>query len=265
MSKNIGLIKIKGKIGDMTFYNRKGKNIVKLANDVDKSRILKDPAYKRTRENMAEFGGSATIGKSFRLGFGMFARRFGGDNLIGRVVAIMHAIIARGAGKRGERSYNVVANKDLLEGFEFNSKDKLQNFFNAPYSISANAGRNEVTLVVPEFSTDAWMTAPEGASHFKLICAIAVLSDFTKVPTSKKYEPVNPSVNELSAFAMSPEIPLGGTSGSELNLVASLPGLPVIAASAGVISTVAIEFYQEINSELFLLATDNAMRVVKVF
>ncbi|MFT7613569.1 MAG: hypothetical protein ACI9J3_002544 [Parvicellaceae bacterium] len=68
MAKQKGFIKLKGSLGGLTFYGKNGEELVRTTGGVEKSRIMKDPAFKRTRENMAEFGVSATIGKALRLG-----------------------------------------------------------------------------------------------------------------------------------------------------------------------------------------------------
>ncbi len=265
MSKNVGLIKIKGKVGDLSFYQSKGKNLVRMASTVEKGRIMKDPAYKRTRENMAEFGASARIGKSFRNCFGIFAKRFGDENYIGRITGLMREIISNGSGRRGERVFEVVANKEILEGFEFNPNDKLQNFFSPPFTLTANAARNELTLNVPVFDTDMWMSAPEAATHFSLICIASVLSDFAGTGVKKKYEPAEPLLNELSAYQISAAIETSGLTTAPVSLTAVLPGAPAMTGNVGLLAAVGIEFYQEINGEMFILATDNALKKLLKF
>ncbi|MFN0729367.1 hypothetical protein [Polaribacter gochangensis] len=58
MAKQKGFIKLKGSLGGLTFYESGGKDIVKTTGGIDKSRIDNDPNFKRTRENMSEFGAS---------------------------------------------------------------------------------------------------------------------------------------------------------------------------------------------------------------
>ena len=107
MAKQKGYIKLRGSLGGLTFYEKDGSNIVRTTGGVNKSRIESDPAFKRTRENMQEFGGAAHIGKSFRQGFANIVKTMSGPNLVGRVTAIMKRIISVGAGQRGERYFEV--------------------------------------------------------------------------------------------------------------------------------------------------------------
>ena len=55
MAKLEGILKLRGTIGNMTFSHTKNGIIVGEKTSIDKTRIETDPAFARTRENMAEF------------------------------------------------------------------------------------------------------------------------------------------------------------------------------------------------------------------
>ncbi|TNF48602.1 MAG: hypothetical protein EP305_05155, partial [Bacteroidetes bacterium] len=97
MAKNIGLIKISGKVGDLQFFQKDGKTYVGLTSSISKDRIIKDPAFKRTRENMAEFGGAAGVSKAIREYLvplkGLFEK-----GLHTRMVAMIRELINAGSG-----------------------------------------------------------------------------------------------------------------------------------------------------------------------
>jgi len=159
---------------------------------VDKKRIATDPAFKRTRENMAEFGGSAKVGKSLRLGFVSIINSMAGVGTVGRITGLMKRINSVGPGLRGQRTFEILPNKVLLEGFEFNLKSPLDAVFYTPNEVpTLDANRSIATWEIPDFNTDDFITAPEGASHFKLLLATTVLSDFIYNTDLKTYEPVN--------------------------------------------------------------------------
>jgi hypothetical protein len=265
MARQKGIIKVKGSLGGVTFYESGGEDLARETGGVARERILRDPAFKRTRENMAEFGGSATVGKALRLGLAAVAKAFGDRKYVARLVGIMKAINARGAGLRGQRSFDVVANKDLIQGFEFNAKDVLASVFNASYSMTTNAQHNEVTVTVPDFDTDAFVNAPEGATHFRLVCAIGSLSDYTYAAGPRRYEPMFVSENSLGAVDVSGEITLGGMVGATTTLNPQLPGSPTLPAAVALVGCLGIEFVQELNSQFYLLASGNAMRIADVF
>lgn len=159
----------------------------------------------------------------------------------------------------------IIANKDLLEGFELNEKDVLGSVFNAPHSIVTNGQRNETTLTIPDFDTDAFIQAPEGTTHFRLLNAIGTLSNFTYNIGTGKYQATDEPLSELGAVDVSAEIPLGGMVGAITTLNPQLPGGPALTANVGLLGLVGIEFLQELNGDFYLLASGNAMRIVEVF
>ncbi|PHR72869.1 MAG: hypothetical protein COA67_03980 [Lutibacter sp.] len=262
MAKQKGFIKLEGSLGGLTFYKRDGESFVKTTGGVDKNRIESDPAFKRTRENMSEFGASATIGKALRIGFASLIKIMGGSNTVGRIVKIMKRVNSVGPGARGERSFEFLPNKVLLEGFEFNLSASLDAIFYPPYvSPTLDANRSIATWTVVDFSTDNFINPPEGATHFRLALNTTVLSDYTYNSSLKAFEPVNEAENETSGIAVSAEIPLGGMVGADTTLTVDLGFAATLPATVAVISAIGIIFYQEINAQFYELASDNSMRI----
>tara|TARA_B100000809_G_scaffold213192_1_gene217433 strand:+ start:6500 stop:6802 length:303 start_codon:yes stop_codon:yes gene_type:complete len=66
MAKQTGIIKLKGTIGDISFYKTADGHLARGKGGIDASRIANDPAFQRTRENGAEFGRAGKDGKVVR-------------------------------------------------------------------------------------------------------------------------------------------------------------------------------------------------------
>ncbi|WP_411768233.1 hypothetical protein [Winogradskyella sp. A3E31] len=265
MAKNRSYIDLEGTLGGLTFYRSGGQSIVKTKSAINKDRILKEANFKRTRENMSEFGGSAKVGKSLRHGFASIVSIMSDRTVTGRLTAVMKRINANGAGVRGKREFSILPNKGFLEGFEFNKGLSLETVFYAPYSVpSLDANRSIATWTIPDFNTSDYLHPPEGASHFRLVLACSVLSDFSYDNALKSYEPVEPNENEVSAISFSSEIPLGGLVGSDTTLVADLGFTAALPATVGVVVALGIIFYQDINGSFYELASDNAMSIALV-
>ena len=262
MAKQKGFIKLKGSLGGLTFYKNNGDDLIRTTGGVDKNRIKNDPAFKRTRENMSEFGGSATVGKALRMGFANIIKSMSDNSVVGRITGVMKKINSVGTGIRGQRAFEILPNKILLEGFEFSKNTPLDAIFYAPNTApTLDVNRSIATWVVPDFNTSNYINPPEGATHFKLVLATTVLSDYTYSTTIKKYEAVNEAENEINGIAFSSEIPLGGLVGSDTTLVVDLGFGAALPATLGVVNAVGIIFYQEINSQFYELASDNALRI----
>jgi len=185
------------------------------------------------------------------------------SSVVGRITGMMKSINAVGPGIRGRRVFEILTNKLLIEGFEFNKYKNFESIFYAPYDKpTLDANRSVATWVVPDFNTSNYVAAPEGATHFKLLLISTVLSDYTYV--GKGYEPTNPIENEVNGMAESSEIPIGGMVGSDTTLTVDLGFAAALPGTVGVINAVGIIFYQEINTQFYELASDNALRLIWV-
>lgn len=265
MAKQKGFIKLKGSLGGLTFYKNNGDDLIRTTGGVDKNRIKNDPSFKRTRENMREFGGAATVGKALRMGFATIIKSMKDNSFVGRLTGVMKQINSAGPGVRGERIFEILNQKLLLEGIEFNKNQHLDAIF---YAASAaptfNANRDVVTWVVPDFNSSDYVNAPEGATHYKLVLACTILSDYSYNAGVKKYEPSNATENEINGIAFSSELAINGMVGSDTTLTVDLGIGAALPISVGVVAAIGIVFYQEINTQFYELASDNAMRIAVV-
>ncbi|MHB1146962.1 MAG: hypothetical protein ACYC01_05130, partial [Lutibacter sp.] len=66
MARQTGIIKLKGTIGDISFYKSSDGHLAREKGGIDKSRMKNDPAFQRTRENGSEFGRAGKGGKLVR-------------------------------------------------------------------------------------------------------------------------------------------------------------------------------------------------------
>ncbi len=262
MARNNSFVKLEGTLDGLTFYRQNGENFVKTQSRISKKRILNDPAFKRTRENMMEFSGASKAGKAFRDGFANMSKLMGDSYLSSRLSGIMRRITSVGVGKRGERAIDVVTMKDMLKGFEFNKSLPFKSIFYAPYPLpTITAPRDVIDWTVPDFNTDAFITAPKGATHFRLILAAGYVSNYEYIPVMRSYEPVDDAVDSLGGNAYSAHIPLGGMVGSDTVLQVDLTALGAIPASTALFTSIGIVFYQDINGDLYEFAQGNTMVV----
>jgi hypothetical protein len=265
MAVQNSFIKIKGSLGGLTFYEKDGKSLIKTSSGVSKERILTDPNFRRTRENMQEFGAAATVGKAFRNGFSGISSEVGTASIAGRVTGMMKRINKVGPGNRGERTFEILTNKQLLEGFEFQSKLPFRTVFYAPYAApTLDANRSVVTWTVPDFNVQNYMQIPNGATHFRLGLHAAVLSDYAFDSANSEYQFVLEEENLRNASAFSAQLPVVGSVGADTTLSVDLGFTTPVPATAGVLVGIAVLFYQEINGLYYSLANNNALQIAIV-
>ncbi|MFP5041646.1 hypothetical protein [Parasediminibacterium sp. JCM 36343] len=266
MSKQSGLIKLEGTIGGIAFYQSNGEHLARIANGPSKERIATDASFVRTRENNTEFGGSASMGKAFRLAFASVVQTSADKLLASRLTAIFRDICNKDTtGVRGQRSILLSANPNNLVNFDFDPSISLTAIFNAPYTNTHVVARNDATISVPSFVPSTFIQAPAGATHFKLIHALGVVSDYTYDTTLKSYEPASATLNTIGAVVSSATTALGSTATTAFTLDATLPGTPTMTTNANVVQALGIQFYQRVGTVDYLLAQGNAFKVIKVF
>jgi hypothetical protein len=265
MARQKGVFRVKGRLGGVSFYQAGGSDLARESGGPTREQLLNDPAFARTRENMSEFGASALVAKALRQGLAGTGKSFRDRTYVARVVRIMKAINSRGTGTRGQRAFSIAANSDLLVGFELNGSNVLAGVFNAPYTLAANVARNQATLTVPDFNTSAYVSAPPGATHFRLVCAAASLSNYSYNSITGQYEPANAVQNSLGTVMSSAQIPIGAMVGAATVLNPQLPGAPTLVATVALVVCIGIEFYQQLNGQFYLLGSGNAMRLAQVF
>ena len=262
MGEQTGVIRLKGKVGELTFrLAADGKTIVGTNSRLNKERINTEPAFQRTRENNSEFSGSAKAASGLKIAYASLYKRFADSTAFNRWLKLMREIISKDTGVRGERPVDVVAHKLLLQGVNFHATDKLSDVFLAPYSAVINPDRNEIVYTIPDFNTTDYLTIPEGATHIKLFGACGAMSNYIYSTNISNYEPAVPEQNSIGTFVTSTEIPIGGMVGADTILTATLPGSPVLDAQVLFTGALGIEFLLESGGVFYTLASNNALQI----
>jgi hypothetical protein len=264
MSKQKGVIKLVGNIGGMSFYASGGEYLARTAGGASKASIATGSNFVRTRENNAEFGGSAKVGKAFRTSLSSVIQTMGGSSLTPSLTKLFKTINAKTDGVRGKRAIALSQNKALVKGLELNEKVSFTSIFNAPYTVVANADRSLVTYTIPNFIPLNFVSAPAGATGFRIAGALGLLSDYSYDDGTQGYEPDVATENALGNSTYSPIKPLTNVVTS-ITFTVNTPGglLPQVGVS--VIACIGIEFYQKVGTVDYILAQGNTMKVADIF
>jgi len=268
MAKQTGLMKYSGTMGGVRHFKIKGLtgDFAGLVGGPSGEQIATAPEFVRTRENMNEFGGCATIGKSIRTGLSQVIKQMSDPQMTGRLTAIMKKInLEDGTEARGYRAILVSQQKQYLKGFAFDKNVNLDSLFVAPYTIANTAARDAATLTVPAFNPANLINAPAGATHFRLLVALASISDFAYNSTTGVYEPIDAANNELSNVSYSGYLDLFAPVATPTIVTATLPGTPTLTADASVVFCIGIEFFQEVGTNYYLFNSGNALKIVDIF
>ena len=246
MARQKGIIKLKGTIGDISFYKTSDGHLAREKGGVEKERIMNDPAFQRTRENGAEFGRAGIGGKLIRNAFRILMQTAKDKRVTSRLTKEMVALIQ--SDLVNDRGLRTVQDGDLglLNGFNFNIRGKLGNTLFAPFVTAFNRVSGEFSVDVDAFSPAVRIAAPGGTTHIRIVMGGAEL-DF--VNDSFVFE-----MDDSGIFPYTPpDIPA-------LNLVAGLTATSTLP----VLGVLGVEFYQEVNGQMYPLKNGafNSLSVV---
>ena len=248
MGKLAGIIKLEGTLDGLTFYKSADGYLVRTKGGVSKTKIMNDPAFARTRENLREFGANAKSGKVLRNSIGPLLHRAKDPKLSSRMLQMMNDIKNFDqSSARGQRTVSVgidsAEGKQLLKGFDFNVRAALQTILRVPYVLEPETG----TVSISNFVAQEQLGFPESATHVSLRSSFVNL-DFETGIFDSSYSPITNLVvnNSVSEVSLTPALVPAGT-GTQLYFLL-------------------IEFYQEVNGVQYSLrsGTYNVLNLIEV-
>jgi hypothetical protein len=267
MARQNGVIKYVGTLGDIRHFKIKGQEgyFAGMVGGPTGEQVLTAPEFERTRENMNEFGACAKAGKSVRTGLSQLMKQMSDSQVTGRLTSIMKKInLEDQTEARGYRKIEISTQQNYLKGFEFNKNISLNGIFNAPYSLTNTVGRDSGSFIVPAFNPANLISAPSGATHFRLITSVSVVSDFEYNATTNSYDAMHPEINELNDIKFSGFLSLSATTPAT-TLTATLPGGAAGTTDTSVLHCIGIEFYQKVGPNYYLFSSGSCLKIEEVF
>lgn len=248
MAKVDGIVAIQGTVKGITFYQTKEGMFARAKGGVSKKRIQNDPAFERTRENCAEFGHNAKMGKLVRNAVSNMLLLAKDSRVSSRLAQAMSKIKNLDlVSVRGQRQVSIgiqtAEGKTILKGFDFNADSPMRAIFRGILDLDPVTG----VVVLADFNPALHLAIPEGATHGSFSTALSIV-DFEKGEyTSRFSNTENFGVTSAPAtYIFTPsEVP------------------PVIGIS---IYFFLIEFFQEINGIQYSLKNNsyNVLCVLEV-
>lgn len=244
MPRQKGLFKIEGSIDGVTFYRNAEGHFVRMAGGVSKSRIMNDPAFARTRENISEFGNNAKASKLLRDAMGALVKNAKDARTSNRLMQLFNKVKNMDiASPRGLRKISLgledPIGRNFLQKFDFNRRAQLSNVLRRTFDLDAVVGTFDVTGFVPAQD----LLKPEGATHATITYAALGLDFDTADSALVQAVPLNFSLDNVP---------------QDVNLSLTLPDtLP------SVFQFLLIEFFQEVNTVQYPL-NNGAFNVLNI-
>jgi hypothetical protein len=248
MAQQLGMINIRGSVGDITYVRTEDGYHVRRKSSLDKARVLTDKKFAGSRRASSEFATAANAGKLLRVSILGTLKKAGDSKVHSRMLKLMFDILKTDTvGNLGERIPER-GRLEMLEGFEFNRKQELVHTLPVQYKPGIDRAAGKALIEFPAFEPREDLLVPEGAAYFKLLSAVAVLDFNTKKSsvTAAESEFFSVNADEVGSFSMSQDFSPATTS-------------PVILV-------LGIRFYGFVNGNYYQLHADdfNAVRIVSV-
>jgi len=211
-------------------------------------RIKTDPAFERTRENMAEFGRAGKAAKLLRTIFRDVTINAKDRVTQARLAKVTSRIISTDpVNERGARTVN---NGDLpqLQNFHFNARAGISDSLFVRCPVNFNRASGEVTVNIPAFIPRNMVQQARGTTHFRIVAAAATINFDTE-----QYE---------YAMQGTSELPYNSDPTQAATLTMALPA----NSKDTVVAVLGIEYYQRVNSRSYALKSGehNATSVILV-
>lgn len=199
MARQESYIKLKGKIGDLTFYKTRNGYQAREAKGIDPARIANDPRFQRTRENGSEFGRAIRSGKLLRRAVRPVILADADAGMPNRLSSrLMRVIKSDAVNDRGDRRV-LGDNISLLKGFNFNGNAELSNTFFAEVEASIDRASGALQARLPQFDPKTYVVYPSGTTHVQFQ-VVGVAIDFE----AETYEL---AVTEGDVYPIGEEVP----------------------------------------------------------
>lgn len=246
MARQESFIKLKGRVGDLSFYKSGGEYFARTKGGVDGERIRTDPRFERTRENGREFQRAVKAGKLLRDAFSERIFLTADRGMSGRLTSALSKVVKSDQESiRGERN---VMNGELgiLNGFEFNKGANLEGIFLGRYNSQVADGIASAEL--EPFSPSTSIRKPEAATHAQLVMVAG-----------------NFNFNELTSSVASAQSDTFDLSEIEQEVVSLNVEVPEVEGGTGLVM-LGLTFWQQVNGQLYKLnnGARNALRIVAV-
>ena len=169
MARQKGFHKIRGTVGDGTYFQTQDGLMVRDKGSLDKSRIEKDPGFALTRMNMSEFGRAGKAAKLIRFSLDLVVSQCSEPRMTSRLMQVlMRAQKADTISPRGER--NVADGEVLfLQSFEFNAKVSFTSTVHLVIEPIIDRRAGKLTLRIPPFIPADKISMPQGATHCMIL------------------------------------------------------------------------------------------------
>lgn len=190
MARIYGSNRVIGTVGGLRHYKLRNDDVIYVAEKGGANRdlIMNNPAFARTRENMAEMTPRANLAKKVKAQLGQWAKPVVNRYLIGAINAALRIAQKRDEnGVRGCKSIYLSLHKDVLNIPVYHNGKPLRDVMKCPFMVETSEDRKSVTVSLTGFVPKEQIKPPPDATHFKFCLTVGAVSDIVYNTTESKF------------------------------------------------------------------------------
>jgi hypothetical protein len=235
-----GVVKLKGEIGDLSFYKTKDGYLAKEKTEISAARIKNDPSFARTRENGEEFLRANKAGKVLRESMKVLTAGIADGRMTARLGKLMSAVVKSDpVNDRGKR-HVLAGDLGMINKFQFNVGIPLTQAFSPLYTTTFNRVTGAATVTIQPFEPATLIGAPNEASHYSLLLCVAACNFTEETYVNKLFRTAELPTKNVQTVTLPP-------------LVANITA----ANTNPVFVALGITFWQEVNGKYYSLQSGN--------
>jgi hypothetical protein len=229
---------------------------------ISKKLYKTSPKFKNNRLSNDEFGGCALAVKEIRRGLIHVVPEMVDAAFTARLMKFTRALSLRDdEHEKGKRSLCFSKYRSELHRLEFNKNHKAYNAAMFALSGSHSDARTATTIEVSGLKMRL-IVPPSGATHYRIMSHMSVVSDYCYSETLRKYGPTNP-LDALSAFGYSEIVELSSEFTAQIHV--AFPEGTILDDDCTVIHCIAIEFLEPNGKAGFRTIYGASMEIMDVF
>jgi len=239
----VGVIRFVGSIkGIRNFKKLHDPNIYASEKGfISKNLYKTSPKFKNNRLSNNEFGGCALAVKGIRKGLIHVIHEMVDAAFTQRLMKFTRALSLKDVeNEKGKRSLPFSAYRSWMRSIVFNTKHKAIDSAMHDLRCSHSDSRTDSTIEVNGLKMKM-SNSPIGATHYRIMSHMSIVSDYCYSEDLRKYAPTNP-LDELNAFAYSDLAEFGKEFTAQIHV--TFPEGTVLGKDCTVIHCVAIEFLE---------------------
>jgi hypothetical protein len=208
---------------------------------ISKKLYKTSPKFKNNRLSNTEFGGCSLAVKGIRLGLLQVIHEMVDAAVNERLMKFTRQLSLRDQDhEKGKRSICFSKYRSFMKSLEMNKNHNAYKAVMSAIRGSHSDSRTATTIEVTGLKMPM-RVSPSGATHFRILSHMNVVSDYCYSETLQKYGPSN-ALDTLSTFAYSEIVELGSVLTAQIP--AAFPEGTVLGEDCSVIHCLAIEFME---------------------